>query len=170
MENNTVNDRTLISDLIQINNDRIAGYQKAVEIATRLHLEHLNNTFVEFMNQSEVFIEELKLYLAPREEDSIGGTMISGKLFRIWMEINPPFQEMMKGVYYAAVSKVKMPLHIPIRMLLTMKAGKSAMICSCSSKNNLVYSSKLTNILKRYETRPQRLNLLSTYFTRENAL
>ena len=87
MENNTVNDRTLTSDLIQINNDRIAGYQKAVEIATRLQLEHLNNTFIEFMNQSEVFIEELKPYLAPREDDSIGGTMISGKLFRIWMEI-----------------------------------------------------------------------------------
>ncbi|MGE8427651.1 MAG: PA2169 family four-helix-bundle protein [Sphingobacterium sp.] len=87
MENNTINDSTLISDLIRINNDRIAGYQKAVEIATQLHIKHLNNTFVEFMNQSEVFIEELKPYVAPQEDQSIGVTMISGKLFRIWMEI-----------------------------------------------------------------------------------
>lgn len=87
METITVNDSTLINDLIQINNDRIAGYQKAIEIATRLDLENLNSIFVEYMNQSELFIEELKPYLEQQGSPATDGTMISGKLFRIWMDI-----------------------------------------------------------------------------------
>lgn len=87
METITVNDSTLINDLIQINNDRVAGYQKAIEIATRLDLENLNSIFVEYMNQSELFIEELNPYLEQQGSPATDGTMISGKLFRIWMDI-----------------------------------------------------------------------------------
>ncbi|WP_343565807.1 PA2169 family four-helix-bundle protein [Sphingobacterium sp.] len=87
METITINDSTLINDLIQINNDRIAGYKKAIEIAERLHIDNLNNVFVEYMSQSQVFIEELKPYLEQQAKAATDGTMISGKLFRIWMDI-----------------------------------------------------------------------------------
>ncbi|GAA4177443.1 PA2169 family four-helix-bundle protein [Sphingobacterium ginsenosidimutans] len=87
METITINDSTLINDLIQINNDRIAGYKKAIEIATRLHIEGLNDIFVEYMSQSELFIEELKPYLEQQAQAATEGTMVSGKLFRVWMDI-----------------------------------------------------------------------------------
>src|SRR5690606_41543367 len=88
MESTTINDSSLINDLIQINNDRIAGYQKAIEIANRHHLEGgLNNIFSSYINQSQMFIEELTPYLEQQSEAASDGTMISGKLFRIWMEI-----------------------------------------------------------------------------------
>ncbi|WP_104382030.1 PA2169 family four-helix-bundle protein [Sphingobacterium sp. HMA12] len=87
METITINDSTLINDLIQINNDRVAGYKKAIEIAGRLHIDTLNDIFVDYMNQSELFIEELKPYLEQQARAATDGTMISGKLFRIWMEI-----------------------------------------------------------------------------------
>lgn len=87
METITINDSTLINDLIQINNDRIAGYKKAIEIATRLHIDNLNDIFVEYMSQSELFIEELKPYLEQQAQAATEGTMVSGKLFRIWMDI-----------------------------------------------------------------------------------
>ncbi|MDF2479046.1 MAG: hypothetical protein K0S24_4529 [Sphingobacterium sp.] len=82
----TINDSTLINDLIQINNDRIAGYKKALEIAKRLHINTLNNIFFEYMHQSERFIQELKPYLQPQTRPASDGTMISGKLFRLWMD------------------------------------------------------------------------------------
>lgn len=87
METITVNDSTLINDLIQINNDRIAGYNKAIEIAKRLHIDNLNNIFVDYMSQSQIFIEELKPYLEQQAKAATDGTMVSGKLFRIWMDI-----------------------------------------------------------------------------------
>lgn len=87
MENTVVNDSTLINDLIQINNDRIAGYQKAKEIAKHYKIEDYNGIFNEYINQSEIFIQELKPYLEIQGETKPHDTMISGKLFRIWMEI-----------------------------------------------------------------------------------
>ncbi|MDF2515565.1 MAG: hypothetical protein K0R59_861 [Sphingobacterium sp.] len=87
METITVNDSKLINDLIQINNDRIAGYKKAIEIAKRLHIGNLNNIFVEYMSQSQIFIEELKPYLEQQAKAATDGNMVSGKLFRIWMDI-----------------------------------------------------------------------------------
>ncbi|ULT24690.1 PA2169 family four-helix-bundle protein [Sphingobacterium sp. E70] len=124
METITINDSTLINDLIQINNDRIAGYKKAIEIATRLHIEGLNDIFVEYMSQSELFIEELKPYLEQQAQAATEGTMVSGKLFRVWMDIKSVVSGNDEKVYYQVVNKAKMLLKRPIKMLLTIKIGK----------------------------------------------
>lgn len=89
MENNTVNTETL-NDLIEINNDRIAGYQKAIE---ELNTENtdLKSVFVEMIRQSHrhkaTLVEELQVLGGQPET----GTTTSGKVYRAWMDIKAAF-------------------------------------------------------------------------------
>ncbi len=77
----------LVNKAIEINNDRIAGYEKATEIIEDTEMPELATLFLQYKTQSEQFNTELapfvKVYGGTPEE----GTMLSGKLFRIWMDI-----------------------------------------------------------------------------------
>lgn len=86
---NKINDPAIINDLIQINNDRIAGYKTALDLAHSIRVDDLGVIFAKYISQSEQFISELIPYVVlegeePTETDS---TMLSGKLFRLWMNI-----------------------------------------------------------------------------------
>lgn len=84
---NTVNTPDIINDLIKINNDRIAGYKRALDIAHGLELDTLRHIFANNILQSERFIEELTPYVIREGEQPTDETMLSGKLFRMWMSI-----------------------------------------------------------------------------------
>lgn len=86
MENN-LNNPDIINDLIKINNDRIAGYKRALDLAHGLELDTLRQLFANNILQSERFIEELKPYVLREGEKPTDETMLSGKLFRMWMSI-----------------------------------------------------------------------------------
>ncbi|QQD12745.1 ferritin-like domain-containing protein [Sphingobacterium sp. UDSM-2020] len=86
MENN-FNNPDIINDLIKINNDRIAGYKRALDLAHGLELDTLRQLFANNILQSERFIEELKPYVLREGEKPTDETMLSGKLFRMWMSI-----------------------------------------------------------------------------------
>ncbi|RZM22290.1 MAG: PA2169 family four-helix-bundle protein [Pedobacter sp.] len=89
MENNAVN-REILNDLIEINNDRVAGYEKAIE-ELKNEDSDLKTLFVEMVGQSF----KLKAALA-QEVQVLGGeaetgTTTSGKIYRAWMDVKAVF-------------------------------------------------------------------------------
>jgi uncharacterized protein (TIGR02284 family) len=77
----------LVNDAIEINNDRIKGYEKAIEIAKDANLNELVVLFNGYIDQSRQFLAELKPLVNRTAEEPEEGTKFSGKIFRIWMDI-----------------------------------------------------------------------------------
>ena len=84
---NRANDPAIINDLIKINNDRIAGYREALDLAHSMRIDDLGGIFAKYILQSEQFITELTPYVTLEGEQPTDSTMLSGKLFRLWMNI-----------------------------------------------------------------------------------
>lgn len=86
MENVNQKRIDLLNELIEINNDRIEGYGKAIELLDKNNFD-LQSIFEGYRDQSIQFNNEL-IPLVTRE----GGiptdeTKTSGKMFRAWMDI-----------------------------------------------------------------------------------
>ncbi|HEY5746960.1 MAG TPA: PA2169 family four-helix-bundle protein [Chryseolinea sp.] len=80
----------VLNDLIKINNDRIAGYQKASN-NTELTEADLKTLFHRMAQESRDYVEELAA-----EVTSLGGTPASdtttaGKIYRTWMDVKATF-------------------------------------------------------------------------------
>lgn len=71
-----------ITDLVEINNDRIEGYQKAAGFLEGEDGD-LRNIFNSHAAQSKQFVGELQSYLDEHEE----GTTVRGKIYRAWMDV-----------------------------------------------------------------------------------
>lgn len=85
----------LLNDLIKINNDRIKGYENALEDLKKadkpMLKENLNQLFLSFIDQSRKCRNELG-----NEVQSLGGKMeedttTSGKIYRGWMSVKAAF-------------------------------------------------------------------------------
>src|SRR4051812_25540884 len=89
MGNNTVDTETL-NDLLQINNDRIVGYERAIEELQPKDSD-LKALFVRMIGESH----KIKLALATEVQalgkDADTGTTNSGKLYRAWMDVKAVF-------------------------------------------------------------------------------
>ena len=86
----TDNTIEVLNDLIEINNDRIAGYEKSLE-ELKENDAHLKSYFLKYIDQSR----QLKLALGT-EVQVLGGTMesgttASGKIYRAWMDVKAVF-------------------------------------------------------------------------------
>jgi uncharacterized protein (TIGR02284 family) len=77
-----------LNDLIRINNDRIAGYQKAVENTEETGL---NLLFNEYIDQSKNNVSELREYIHVLGGDPADGTTLSGKFYHAWMDVKAAF-------------------------------------------------------------------------------
>ncbi len=77
-----------INDLVKINNDRVAGYEKASLQTTD---ETLQTLFSRFAHQSGRFIQELRPLLKAEGEDPATGTTLAGKIYRLWMDFKVTF-------------------------------------------------------------------------------
>ena len=80
----------VLNDLIQINNDRVAGYERAAEEARNIDVD-LIGTFNKMADESRRFTAELS-----REVRNLGdlpdtGTTNSGKIYRAWMDVKKVF-------------------------------------------------------------------------------
>ncbi|GEM63315.1 hypothetical protein SF1_12970 [Sphingobacterium faecium NBRC 15299] len=84
---NQINNPEIINDLIKINNDRIEGYKTASDLANNMGVDSLGGIFGKYMQQSKQFIEELTPYVKLEGEEPTESTMMSGKLFRLWMNV-----------------------------------------------------------------------------------
>lgn len=77
----------LLNRAIEINNDRIAGYEKAIELVANENLSDLQSLFEQYKKQSRQFVSEIEPFLANVGATIEEGTKVSGKIFRTWMDI-----------------------------------------------------------------------------------
>lgn len=87
MENQNIKNAEVLNDLIEINNDRIQGYMKAIEHLDPVEDSDLGSLFEKNVQQSQQFKSELMLHVIREGKQPTDSTFISGKLFRMWIDI-----------------------------------------------------------------------------------
>lgn len=80
-----------LNDLIQINNDRIAGYQKAIDELKEDRDNDLKSLFVSMIDESILNKKELESLVTEYGGTPDEGTTTSGKLYRAWMDVKAVF-------------------------------------------------------------------------------
>ncbi|MGG7665016.1 PA2169 family four-helix-bundle protein [Dyadobacter sp. BHUBP1] len=80
----------ILNDLVLINNDRIAGYEKAEAEAGELEND-LRAMFHKLAEESRANALDLKSNVTRVGGEPATGTMLSGKLYRVWMDIRATF-------------------------------------------------------------------------------
>ena len=84
----------ILNDLVLINNDRIAGYEKALEelkSANKTENSDLVMLFEAMIDESREFRNALGKEVQVLGEDMAEGTMTSGKIYRAWMDVKALF-------------------------------------------------------------------------------
>ncbi|HLS96853.1 MAG TPA: PA2169 family four-helix-bundle protein [Sphingobacterium sp.] len=87
MENTAEKNATLLNDLIEINNDRIEGYTKAIELVDATSDADIIALFERFRQQSQQFKNELTPLVIKEGEEPTESTRLTGKLYRLWMDV-----------------------------------------------------------------------------------
>ncbi|CAN5450788.1 PA2169 family four-helix-bundle protein [soil metagenome] len=80
----------VLNDLIQINNDRVIGYEKAADEAKNVDVD-LIATFNKMADDSRRYAAELAKEVRNLGEQPTDGTTNSGKLYRVWMDVKNTF-------------------------------------------------------------------------------
>lgn len=82
------NEKTIeiLNDLIRINNDRIEGYQKAIE-DTREEDVDLRNTFNRMADESRNYKMELTEQVRRAGGEPTSQATAPGKIYRVWMDL-----------------------------------------------------------------------------------
>lgn len=89
MDQNTKTTEVL-NDLIKINNDRIAGYEKAIEELSAADVD-LKALFSSFVEQSQMLKGELQEHIAEWNGQVQEETTTAGKIYRAWMDVKKTF-------------------------------------------------------------------------------
>lgn len=76
----------IINDLIQINNDRIVGYEKAIDELKDEDAD-LKTLFHRYTQDSKQFANELTHEVTRLGGEPSDGTTNSGKVYRVWMDL-----------------------------------------------------------------------------------
>jgi len=79
---------SVLNDMIKINNDRIAGYNKAIEIGADTGL---NTVFESYADQSKGYINDLNEYIHVLGGAPADGTTLAGKVHHTWMDLKSAF-------------------------------------------------------------------------------
>lgn len=80
----------VLNDLIEINNDRIAGYQKAADETKDLDVD-LKAIFYKMADESRKYKSELTEAIQKHGGEPASGTTNSGKIYRVWMDVKATF-------------------------------------------------------------------------------
>jgi uncharacterized protein (TIGR02284 family) len=88
----TTNDNLVevLNDLIRINNDRIAGYEKAADEARDIDVD-LRAIFKRMSEESRQYAAELTEEVIRNGGEPATGTTNSGKIYRVWMDVKVTF-------------------------------------------------------------------------------
>jgi len=89
MENNSEVVEVL-NDLILINNDRIAGYEKTYDETKDIETD-LKALFQKLAGDSREYVTQLSGEVQKLGGEPADGTMLSGKLYRVWMDVRAVF-------------------------------------------------------------------------------
>lgn len=82
----------LLNDLVKINNDRIAGYERAIKESKDLDID-LKAIFEEMIRQSTAYKEELTICIQNDGGDVEDDTTSAGKIYHAWMDIKSTFTD-----------------------------------------------------------------------------
>ena len=93
---NTKETIDILNDLILINNDRIAGYEKAMEELKEKHAAHQEDLdlivlFEKMIDESRELRNALGREVQVLGGEMAEGTMNSGKIYRVWMDLKAIF-------------------------------------------------------------------------------
>jgi uncharacterized protein (TIGR02284 family) len=80
----------VLNDLVRINNDRIAGYERAISEAKDLDVD-LKTIFEGMIKESEGYKLDLVQQLASAGADVAEDSTLSGKIYRAWMDVKATF-------------------------------------------------------------------------------
>jgi len=80
----------VLNDLVKINNDRIAGYERAIKEAQDLDVD-LKSMFEGMIRESEQYKNDLIAKLGAIGGDVTTDTTLSGKIYRAWMDVKATF-------------------------------------------------------------------------------
>ena len=89
MENNK-NAVEALNDLIKINNDRVEGYELAIE-ETKSEDSDLKSIFSGMTQESKKYNQELSTEIRNLGGETETGTTNSGKIYRAWMDVKATF-------------------------------------------------------------------------------
>lgn len=79
-----------LNDLIEINNDRVAGFEKAIADIKDENAD-LKELFQDYTAQSREFSQELTAIVAANGADAETGSSASGSLHRAWIDVKALF-------------------------------------------------------------------------------
>lgn len=80
----------LINDLIELNNDRIAGFEKALSDIDDEDVD-LKALFQDYATQSRKYTQELTVLVANYGGEVETGTSVAGTLHRVWIDVKALF-------------------------------------------------------------------------------
>ena len=80
----------VLNDLIEINNDRITGYEKAADEAQDIDID-LKAIFSKMADESRKYKSELTQEVTRLGGEPSTGTTNSGKIYRVWMDVKATF-------------------------------------------------------------------------------
>lgn len=80
----------VLNDLVQINNDRIEGYEKAVEETKDIDVD-LKAIFIKMAEESLKYKTELVTEVNRLGGEPATGTTGLGKIYRVWMDVKATF-------------------------------------------------------------------------------
>jgi uncharacterized protein (TIGR02284 family) len=92
METKNVNKVTIdtVNDLIKINNDRIRGYEKAIENTDTLEAE-LKTLYARMIEESYQYNRELSEVVTRLGGEPASDTTMPGKIYHAWMDVKATF-------------------------------------------------------------------------------
>ncbi len=122
---------SVLNDLVLINNDRIAGYEKAIE-ELKQGDEAANNSdlvslFTRMISESRDYRNALGQEVQVAGGEMKEGTMTSGKIYRAWMDVKGAFgardrhgvlswceggEDAAQKAYNAALEEEGLPAHL----------------------------------------------------------
>lgn len=82
--------KTILKDLVEINNDRIAGFEKVTSDIKDENVD-LKEIFLHYADQSRRFSQELSAELGRLGEDVDTDKSAAGTLHRVWIDIKSIF-------------------------------------------------------------------------------
>lgn len=80
----------VLNDLIRINHDRVAGYEKAINESKDLDID-LKGIFSRMAEESRQYAAELTQEVVKLGGEPATGTTSSGKIYRVWMDVKATF-------------------------------------------------------------------------------
>jgi uncharacterized protein (TIGR02284 family) len=87
---NTALTEEILNDLVKINNDRIAGYERAIKETNSLDVD-LKSIFEGMVHESTEYKTELAAKIKLHGGTVGTGTTAAGKIYRTWMDVKAKF-------------------------------------------------------------------------------